>query len=114
MIAVIFEVVPESDKYQTYLDFAAELRPLLDDIDGFISIERFQSLSDPKKLLSVSFWRDDEAVKQWRNTEQHRAAQRAGRAGVFQDYHLRIATVIRDYGFNERDQAPRDSQAAHG
>jgi len=114
MIAVIFEVIPHNHTKQTYLDIAASLRPNLDHIDGFISIERFQSLSNPGKILSLSFWRDEEAIAQWRTTGEHRSAQARGRAGIFQDYRLRIAGVIRDYGLSDRDQAPADSRCAHG
>ena len=114
MIAVIFEVLPHAETRQRYLDIAAALRPRLELIDGFISIERFQSLSDPAKLLSLSFWRDEAAVAQWRQTEMHREAQAAGRASVFQDYRLRVASVLRDYGLHERDQAPADSRQVHG
>jgi len=114
MIAVIFEVVPHPDRKQTYLDIAAKLLPQLQQIDGFISIERFQSLSDPGKILSLSFWRDEQAVTHWRNTPEHRQAQEAGRGGVFTDYRLRIGSIVRDYGMNEREQAPSDSRAAHG
>ena len=114
MIAVIFEVLPHAEKKQEYLDIAASLAPMLKDMDGFISIERFQSLSNPQKILSLSFWRDEEAVKGWRNIEAHRSAQRKGRSEVFQDYRLRIAGVIRDYGLNEREQAPTDSRFQHG
>jgi heme-degrading monooxygenase HmoA len=113
MIAVIFEVWPHPEARQAYLDIAAALRPLLEQVDGFISIERFQSLSQPGKLLSLSFFRDEEAIAQWRRLEAHRAAQAAGRAAVFQDYRLRIAGVVRDYGLNERGQAPADSRARH-
>jgi heme-degrading monooxygenase HmoA len=113
MIAVIFEVFPADGKRETYLNIAAELRPLLDEIDGFISIERFESLSTPGKVLSLSFWRDEEAIQRWRTMEAHRSAQRAGRGGVFANYRLRIAGVVRDYGMFERDEAPRDSRAAH-
>jgi len=113
MIAVIFEVYPADGKRDAYLSIAAELRPLLDDIDGFISIERFESLSTPGKVLSLSYWRDEEAVQQWRTREAHRRAQRAGRGGVFADYRLRIAGVVRDYGMFERDEAPADSRAVH-
>ncbi|MFK3962219.1 antibiotic biosynthesis monooxygenase family protein [Ensifer adhaerens] len=113
MIAVIFEVLPAEGRRDAYLGIATDLRPLLDDIDGFISIERFQSLADPDKVLSLSFWRDEEAVKAWRNGAEHRAAQDAGRHGVFADYRLRIASVIRDYGLNERHEAPSDSRAFH-
>lgn len=111
MIAVIFEVEPADA--QAYLDIAAHLRPLLDDIDGFISIERFQSLGDDRKLLSLSFWRDEAAVAAWRNTEAHRDAQSQGRAHVLRDYRLRVAHVLRDYGMRERDEAPADSRALH-
>lgn len=114
MIAVIFEVYPAAGSKQTYLDIAADLKPLLDGIDGFISVERFQSLSDPDKLLSLSFWRDEEAVARWRETADHRRAQAEGRAGIFRDYRLRIAGVIRDYGLNDRSQAPDDSRSIHG
>jgi len=113
VIAVIFEVLPAAGKRQIYLDIAADLRPMLDEIDGFISIERFESLSTPGKVLSLSFWRDEESVRQWRTREEHRAAQRAGRGGVFQEYRLRIATVARDYGMFEREEAPMDSRAVH-
>lgn len=112
MIAVIFEVWPRDGR--RYLDLAAELRPLLDGIDGFLSIERFESLSEKGKILSLSFWRDEEAVKAWRNTPEHRAAQAAGRGGVFADYRLRIAAVVRDYGLDDRAEAPADSRAQHG
>ncbi|TIT02713.1 antibiotic biosynthesis monooxygenase [Mesorhizobium sp.] len=114
MIAVIFEVEPAAGKRDAYLAMAADLRPLLDGIDGFLSIERFQSLTDPTRILSLSFWRDEEAVKAWRNTEEHRRAQKAGRGGIFADYRLRIAHVVRDYGLTERAEAPEDSRALHG
>ncbi len=114
MIAVIFEVWPAEGRRQEYLDIAAGLRPLLAGIDGFLSIERFESLSEPGKLLSLSFWRDEEAVTEWRNVEAHRAAQAAGRGGIFRDYRLRIAGVIRDYGLAERAEAPDDSRGVHG
>ncbi|TPL81171.1 antibiotic biosynthesis monooxygenase [Mesorhizobium sp. B2-3-13] len=114
MIAVIFEVQPAQGWREAYLSIAADLRPLLDGIDGFISIERFQSLADPNRILSLSFWRDEEAVKAWRNTEEHRQAQKAGRGGIFAGYRLRIAHVVRDYGLTERDEAPADSRAVNG
>ncbi len=113
MIAVIFEVLQHVEHKQFYLDIAADLKALLADTDGFISIERFQSLSDPHKILSLSFWRDEDAVKNWRNVESHRAAQGIGRDTIFSDYRLRIAAVIRDYGLTDRDQAPVDSRTAH-
>jgi heme-degrading monooxygenase HmoA len=112
VIAVVFEVWPHPDAASTYLDIAAALRPELDAIEGFVSIERFQSLADPGKLLSLSFWRDEAAVARWRNVERHRDAQRVGRTRVFRDYRLRIAAVLRDYGPADRDQAPSDSRAA--
>ena len=114
MIAVIFEVWPHADHRSDYFDIAAELRPHLEKIDGFISVERFESLTEKGKFLSLSFWRDEEAVKQWRNLEQHRAAQAKGRGGIFANYRLRVAAVLRDYGMHEREQAPADSRAAHG
>lgn len=114
MIAVIFEVEPAEGRRDAYLSIAADLRPLLDGIDGFLSIERFQSLANPNRILSLSFWRDEEAVKAWRNTEEHRQAQKAGRGGIFTGYRLRIAHVVRDYGLTERDEAPRDSRAVNG
>jgi len=114
MIAVIFEVWPKSDRRQEYLDIAAALRPQLEQIDGFISIERFESLTAPGKILSLSFFRDEAAVQAWRNIEAHRRAQAKGRGEVFADYRLRIAGVIRDYGMNERAQAPKDSLSVHG
>ena len=106
MIAVIFEVLPHAEHHQAYLDTAADLRPLLEQIEGFLSIERFESLSQPGKLLSLSFWRDETAVQQWRTLEVHRQAQAAGRSHLFADYRLRVAEVRRDYGLHERDQAP--------
>ncbi|NRF65637.1 antibiotic biosynthesis monooxygenase [Aquincola sp. S2] len=113
MIAVIFEVIPQEGHLQTYLDAAAALRPALEAIDGFISVERFQSLTHPDKLLSLSFWRDEAAVAQWRNLEAHRRTQQLGREVAFADYRLRVAHVLRDYGLRERDEAPADSRARH-
>ena len=113
MIAVIFEVWPAEGEKQRYLDLAAALRADLESTDGFISVERFQSLADPGKLLSLSFWRDEEAVRAWRNRPPHRATQAKGRAGVFADYRLRVAGVLRDYGMAERAEAPAYSRAAH-
>ncbi len=113
MIAVIFEVTPAQGFTQDYLDIAASLRPELESFDGFISIERFASLTTEGKILSLSIWRDEDAVKRWRNVEQHRIAQARGRGGVFQDYRLRVAAVIRDYGMHDRADAPQDSRAVH-
>jgi heme-degrading monooxygenase HmoA len=113
MIAVIFEVMPAPGRKQEYLDIAASLRPKLEQMDGFISIERFESLTNPGKVLSLSIWRDEEAVSRWRQVEGHRAAQAKGRGGIFADYRLRVAAVIRDYGMFERGQAPADSRALY-
>ena len=113
MIAVIFEVWPQDGFRNEYLDIAAALRPMLTQIDGFISIERFESLSEPGKILSLSFWRDEKAIEAWRNLELHRSAQAKGREYIFQDYRLRVAVVIRDYGMNDRGQAPADSRQLH-
>jgi heme-degrading monooxygenase HmoA len=113
MIAVIFEVWPADGRKEHYLDIAASLKPHLEKIDGFISVERFQSLTDPKKMLSLSFWRDEGAARAWRNQVAHRASQKKGRGGIFADYRLRVAAVVRDYGLKERAQAPDDSRAMH-
>jgi heme-degrading monooxygenase HmoA len=114
MIAVIFEVEPHPERKDAYLEAAARLKPLLEGIDGFISVERFQSLTQPDKLVSLSYWRDEEAVRRWRNLEPHRRTQAAGRESIFADYRLRVAQVLRDYGMNERDEAPDDSRTVHG
>ena len=114
MIAVIFEVWPRPERRQEYLDIAAELRPRLETLDGFISVERFESLSEPGKLLSLSFWRDEAAVRAWRNLDAHRFAQSRGRSEIFADYRLRVAGVIRDYGMTERAGVPGDSRVVHG
>lgn len=111
MIAVIFEVWPSAGQTHAYLDTAAALRADLTQIDGFISIERFQSLTEPEKLLSLSVWRDEAAVQAWRTCATHRAAQSLGRGGVFRDYRLRVAAILRDYGLTDRAQAPADSRA---
>jgi heme-degrading monooxygenase HmoA len=113
MIVVIFEVWPKPEHRQEYLDLAAELKPILETIDGFISIERFESLTEKGKILSLSFFRDEDALEAWRNVPQHRKDQAKGRAKIFQNYRLRIAGVIRDYGMNDRAQAPKDSRAVH-
>ena len=113
MIAVIFEVSPAEGKLNDYLDMAARLKPELDKIEGFISIERFQSVTDPGKILSLSFWKDEPSITQWRNVELHRMAQREGRRSIFNDYRLRVASVIRDYGMKERAEAPNDSKVVH-
>ena len=107
MYAVIFEVEPAAGRQQEYLDIAAALRPELEKIDGFISIERFSSLTNPGKILSLSFWRDETAIARWRQHEEHRQAQVKGRGGVFADYRLRVASVVRDYGMTDRAQAPQ-------
>jgi heme-degrading monooxygenase HmoA len=114
MIAVIFEVTPAPGRAQEYFDLAAGLRAELDKAEGFISIERFESLTTPGKFVSLSFWRDEEAVRKWRNVAKHRAAQAKGRGGVFADYRLRVAHVLRDYTLSERAEAPRDSIEVHG
>jgi heme-degrading monooxygenase HmoA len=113
MHAVIFEVWPAEGRAQEYFDLAAELKPDLEKIDGFISIERFQSLATPGKFVSLSFWRDEKAIRDWRELEHHRSAQAKGRAGVFANYRLRVAAVVRDYGMTERAQAPVDSRSVH-
>jgi heme-degrading monooxygenase HmoA len=114
VIAVIFEVWPAEGRAGEYFDLAASLKPDLERIDGFISIERFESLVTSGKYLSLSFWRDEEAVRTWRNLAGHRKAQLKGRGGVFADYRLRVASVVRDYGLKDRDDAPKDSRDVHG
>lgn len=114
MVAVIFEVMPAEGKRDEYFTIAGQLTPELDKIPGFISIERFQSIALPGKILSLSFWEDEQSVAQWRNVEMHREAQATGRTSVFSDYRLRVAHVIRDYGLTERAQAPVDSKHIHG
>jgi heme-degrading monooxygenase HmoA len=114
MIAVIFEVWPKPERKKEYLDIAAQLRPILENIDGFISVERFESLTEPGKILSLSFFRDEAAVQAWRGKNQHRIAQGKGRREIFANYRLRVASVIRDYGMSERLQAPKDSRRVHG
>lgn len=113
MIAVIFEVEPQPGRAADYFDIAATLKPRLEAMDGFVSVERFESLSTPGKYLSLSFWRDEAAVACWRNLDVHREAQAAGRGGIFAGYRLRVAAVLRDYGLADRAQAPADSLAAH-
>ncbi len=113
MIAVIFEVVPVEDRSQAYMDLAGQLLPLLKKVDGFISVERYESLTQPGKILSLSFWRDEHAIAEWRATEHHRQAQTAGRHNIFSDYRLRIGDVIRDYGMTDRQAAPEDSRKFH-
>jgi heme-degrading monooxygenase HmoA len=113
VIAVIFEVEPAEGHGKDYFDRAADLKPLLETMDGFISVERFRSLANENRYLSLSFWRDEASVAAWRQTEEHRLAQRDGRAGIFADYRLRIASVIRDYGLRARDEAPFDARVYH-
>ncbi len=114
MIAVIFEVWPAEGHAKEYFELAATLKADLEKIDGFVSVERFESLTTRGKYLSLSFWRDEEAIRRWRNLEHHRMAQAKGRETVFADYRLRVASVMRDYGMNERAGAPEDSRKTHG
>jgi len=109
MIAIVFEVWPAEGRREAYLDWAARLRPVLEKQDGFISVERFESLTTPGKMLSLSVWRDEEAVSAWRNNAAHRTAQAAGRKELFADYRLRVVSVIRDYGPSDRAEAPADA-----
>lgn len=114
MIAVIFEFTPAPGKTEEYFSLGAAMKAEVEGFDGFISIERFQSVTTPGKFVSLSFWRDEAAVEAWRNVQAHRAAQARGRGSVFADYRLRVASVMRDYGLNNRDEAPSDSRKAHG
>lgn len=111
MIAVIFEVEPRPEAGSRYFDIAAALKPELESMDGFISIERFESLTRPGHFLSLSFWRDEAAVRHWRCHGMHRRAQQEGRSDVLAAYRLRVASVVRDYGLHEREQAPADSRS---
>lgn len=112
-VAVIFEVTPVKEKMEEYLDIAAQLKSELTKVEGFISIERFQSLTNPGKILSLSIWESEAAIREWRNLEVHRTAQSRGRANIFNDYHLRVAHVVRDYGMHERQDVPEDSKSMH-
>ncbi len=113
MIAVIFEFETRSGKRDDYLEFAAALNRDVADIDGFLSIERFESLGRSDRYVSISYWRDETAIETWRNLQSHRAAQQAGRESIFSEYRLRVAQVLRDYGMSDRSQAPVDSRAVH-
>ncbi len=112
MYAVIFEVYPKGERVDEYLDIAASLRPELEKIDGFISIERFKSLTDEGKVLSLSIWRDETAIAAWRNLPRHREAQAKGRAVIFKDYRIRVAEIRRDYSMTKRGEAPGDAPMA--
>ena len=114
MIAVIFEFTPAEGRKQEYFDLVSGLKPELDKAEGFVSIERFESLTTPGKFVSLQCWRDEASVSKWRNVQKHREAQAKGRGGIFASYRLRIASVIRDYTLGERSQAPSDSRSLHG
>jgi heme-degrading monooxygenase HmoA len=114
MIAVIFEFTPAPGRFAEYMDLVGQLKPELDKAEGFIALERFESLTTPGKFVSLQFWRDEESVRRWRNLQQHREAQKKGRGGIFASYRLRIAGVLRDYAMDQRSEAPRDSVMAHG
>jgi heme-degrading monooxygenase HmoA len=114
MIAVIFEFTPTPGRFAEYMDLVGRLKPELEKAEGFVSLERFESITAPGKFVSLQFWRDEESVRRWRNLQQHREAQKRGRGGIFASYRLRIAGVLRDYTMDQRDEAPRDSVAAHG
>lgn len=114
MIAVIFEFTAAPERRDEYLELAAGMSEAVKGFDGFLGIERFQSLSAPDRYVSLSYWRDEEAVRKWRNVQKHREAQSRGRRGVFSSYRLRVCSVIRDYGMGERGEAPKDSVAVHG
>ncbi len=113
MIAVIFEVQPAAGRASDYFEIAASLKADIENFDGFISIERYESVTQPGRFVSISFWRDEAAVAAWRNVETHRLAQAKGRGGIFADYRIRVASVMRDYSMNSRDEAPIDSRSVH-
>ena len=114
MIAVLFEVEPEEGMTGPYLEMAAKMRALVETVPGFISVERFESITNPGKLLSLSFWENEAAMENWRQMAEHRAAQTAGRNRMFKGYRLKVVSVMRDYGKHDRDDAPADSRALHG
>lgn len=114
MVVVIFESQPHPDRKQAYLEAGARLGPLAREQPGFVSIERYESLTTPGKLLALSTFRDEAAVEHWRNLEIHRRIQSHSRGGIFADYRLRVATVLRDYGIHDREGAPADSRLVHG
>jgi heme-degrading monooxygenase HmoA len=114
VIAVIFEFTPAEGRFAEYMELVGELKADLDKAEGFISLERFESINNKGKFVSLQFWRDEESVRKWRNVQKHREAQKKGRAGIFKSYRLRIASVLRDYEMDKRAQAPRDSQEVHG
>ncbi|KXX67207.1 antibiotic biosynthesis monooxygenase [Flammeovirga sp. SJP92] len=113
MIAVIFEVLPKEENKQEYLEIASKLKPMLEGMEGFISIERFQSLQNPNKMLSLSYWEDEKAIEHWRNNMLHRKGQASGKKHIFSDYSIRVGQIIRDYGLDDRDEAPVDSNSYH-
>jgi heme-degrading monooxygenase HmoA len=96
MFAVIFEVSPKPEQWDTYLGYARALRPELERIDGFLDNERFSSMRRPGWLLSLSTWRDEKAVIRWRIFARHHEIQERGRSEVFRDYHLRVGEIIAD------------------
>lgn len=114
MIAVIFEFTPAAGRFPEYLQLVEQLRPELEKAEGFVSLERFESITAPGKYVSLQFWKDEASVRKWRNLQLHREAQKKGRAGIFASYRLRIAGVMRDYTLEARAQAPADSVAVHG
>jgi len=114
MVAVIFEFTPAAGRFAQYMELVAQLKPELEKAEGFISLERFESITAPGKFVSLQFWKDEASVRKWRNVQQHREAQKQGRAGIFASYRLRIAGVVRDYTMEARGQAPNDSVAVHG
>ncbi|HEY7239345.1 MAG TPA: antibiotic biosynthesis monooxygenase [Burkholderiales bacterium] len=114
MIAVIFEFTPAAGRFPDYMELVGTLKADLDQADGFISLERFESITTKGKFVSLQFWRDEESVRKWRILQRHREAQKRGRAGIFESYRLRIASVVRDYTMDERAQAPADSVKVHG
>lgn len=114
MVAVIFEFTPAPGRFPDYMELVGQLKPELDKAEGFISLERFESITTPGKFVSLQFWRDEASVAKWRKLQKHREAQKQGRGGIFASYRLRIAAVSRDYGMSDRAQTPADSKDVHG
>lgn len=114
MIYVIFEVIINEGQRDKYLELASELRDDLFASDGFLKSERFLSLTNERKVLSLSIWKDEESIEKWRNKAEHRMAQRQGRELVFESYNISVASKIRSYSDIDRREAPGDSNGVFG
>ncbi len=111
-IVVLFEVTPTKEGMEKYLELASMLKPMLSGFDGFISAERFQSLNNEGKLLSMNVWENEEAIEKWRNTLSHRMSQLEGKNKLFESYKITVCNTIREYSNTDRKNAPQDSNKA--